>query len=236
MNILSWDLETAALNADYGIILCAGSKVVGKGKPEVISLLQYTGKTILDKERKLLIDFSETLMEADCWLTWFGTWFDVPFVQSRLLYHGLPTLPPQFPHIDGWKTAKKRLRLRNNRLRTVQEFLGLEQEKDAVLGPIWIKALAGDHQAFNYIVEHCRKDVVVLEQAYERLRPLLVDHPAKSLLDPHAQCPVCGSAKLQKRGFHLTRTRKYQRFCCQQCGSWSKANHAVAKVEYAPQA
>jgi uncharacterized protein YprB with RNaseH-like and TPR domain len=228
MQILSWDLETSSLNADYGMILCAGFKTVGKGAAKVISIDDYEGNDIFVREKKLLKDLSAELLRSDVWLTWFGTYFDVPFVNSRLLYHRLPTLPANYPHIDGWKTARNRLKLRNNRLKTVQEFLGTATEKDAVLGPTWMKALAGDSKALKYIINHCRKDVKALEEAYMLLRPLILDHPNKGLSDGRGGCGVCGETKLQKRGFHITRTRKYQRFQCQGCGSWSRGVKPVA--------
>ena len=223
--ILSWDLETSSLNADYGVILCAGFKTVGTGKAKVLSVADYTGKDILEREKKLLKDISIELLDSDIWLTWYGTYFDIPFVNSRLLYHRLPVLPATYPHIDGWKVSRNRLKLRNNRLKTVQEFLGTETEKDSVLGPIWIKAMNGDHKALQYVINHCFKDIKALEEVYVLLRPLIIDHPWNG----NGACGTCGESKLQKRGIHLTRTRKYQRFQCMSCGSWSKGNQPIAK-------
>jgi len=221
MKIVAWDLECSGLNADYGIILCAGFKTVGEGKAKVISITDFP---LYEKDptndRELVKAIYNELLKADVWLTWFGTYFDIPFINSRLLFHGLPTLPGNYPHIDGWKTAKHRLKLRNNRLVTVQDFLGLDTEKDAVKGPVWIKAMSGHKPSLRYIIEHCRKDVKVLEEAYNRLRPLIIDHPHRDT--DGTECPVCGEGRLQKRGFHITRTRKYQRYQCQSCGVWSK--------------
>lgn len=222
MKILSWDLECSGLNADFGLILCAGMKEVGKGKPLVLNVLDYPGTDIIAKERNLLKDLSERLLAADVWLTHFGTWFDLPFVNSRLLYHHLPILPPNFSHIDTWKISRNRLKLRNNRLITIQEHLKLAEEKNAIKPEQWIRALGGHRPSMSYIVEHCRRDVLVLEETYLRLRPLVLDHPSRGLVDGRGGCGVCGERSLQKRGFHITRTRKYQRFQCTKCGAWSK--------------
>lgn len=228
MEILAWDLECSGLNADYGMILCIGFKPVKGGKAEVWDVASY-GNNYLTSEKRLLKDASDRLLKSDIWLTWFGTYYDIPFINSRLLYHRLPVLPAGHPHIDGWRTAKNRLKLRNNRLATVQDFLGLEHEKDAVKGPEWIKAMQGDRKALKYIIEHCRKDVLVLEEAYNLLRPLIVDHPFKDA-GKNGACPVCEEQALQKRGYHLTKTRKYQRYQCQNCGSWTKATQPVSRL------
>lgn len=220
MNILAWDLECSGLNADFGVILCCGFKTVGEGRVKVLSIGDYQGD-ILKKEKQLLRDLSEVLLSADCWLTQFGTYYDVPFVNSRLLYHHLPTLPANHPHVDTWKVAKNRLKLRNNRLITMSEFLGTKDEKNAILPEQWLRALSGHGPSLNYIVEHCRRDILVLEEVYLRLRSLILDHPFSGH-DRHGACGVCGKGRLTKRGFHRTRTRLIQRYQCQSCGSWSR--------------
>jgi len=220
VEILSWDLETSSLNADYGIILCAGFKIVGKGKPEVISIADYPRyeKDCTD-DKQLCKDISERLLKADCWLTHYGTFFDIPFLNTRLLYHGLPPVPPTHAHIDTWRTSRNRLKLRNNRLVTIQEFFETDTAKDSVKGPIWIKAISGDKKALQYVINHCRKDVLALEEVYNKLRPLIIQHPRRE----HGDCKVCGSSKLQSRGFHWTEGNKYRRFQCMDCGRWSRS-------------
>lgn len=232
MEILAWDIEASNLAADFGIILCVGFKPVGHGKPAVLDILDYRDKSgdLIRAEKQLLKAVSERLLDCDVWLTHYGTWFDIPFVNSRLLYHGLPTLPANHSHIDTWKISRNRLKLRNNRLATIQEFLQLPDEKNSIRPEQWLRALGGHKPSMDYIVDHCRRDVLVLEQAYERLKPLVLDHPNRGLVDGRGGCGICGAQALQKRGFHLTRTRKYQRFQCGKCGGWSKSTQPVAKV------
>lgn len=235
MIILSTDIEASNLTADFGIVLCCGFKEVGKGKAEVPCILDYRGGDLLDKEKRLLAAMSERMLTADVWLTHYGRGYDVPFINSRLLYHRLPTLPPNFPHIDTWKVSRYQLKLRNNRLNTISEFLKTQDEKNKIKPEQWLFALGGDPKSMKYIVEHCRRDVVVLEEVYTRLRPLIADHPGFRLtlgggVLPRGTCNTCGSTRQQARGFHLTRTRKYQRFQCLNCGSWSKSDKPVAKL------
>ena len=222
LRILGWDIEASSLVADFGIIFCVGFKEVGRGKAEVFSLLDYDEEDVIKAERLLLKDVSKRLLDSDVWLTHFGTYFDIPFVNTRLLYHRLPVIPANYAHIDTWKISRNRLKLQNNRLVSIQNFLGTAEEKNAIKPLMWVRALGGHKPSMRYIVEHCRKDVVVLEEAYNRLRPLVLDHPNKGLIDGRGGCSICGESKLQKRGFHVTRTRKYQRFQCMGCGGWSK--------------
>jgi uncharacterized protein YprB with RNaseH-like and TPR domain len=236
MKILAWDIEASNLNADFGVVICVGFKDVGEGKPVVLRIDDYPGRDIIAQERNLLVDVADRLLGGDVWLTHFGTYYDIPFVNTRLLYHRLPTLPSGYPSIDTWKVARNRLKLRNNRLITISEFLGTEDEKNAIRPEQWLKALSGHRPSLDYIVEHCRRDVLVLEEAYERLRPLVVDHPNRGLLDGRGGCSVCGGVRLQKRGVHVTRTRKYQRYQCRDCGTWSKGTKPLEVATHAPAA
>lgn len=226
MEILAWDIEASGLNADFGIVLCVGFKTVGKGRPEVFNVLDYRNKDkdLIRAERKLLIDVSEKLLTGDVWLTHYGSRgrYDLNFVNTRLLYHRLPMLPTKFPQIDTWRVARNDLKLRSNRLVVISEFLGTKDEKNAIKPEQWIRALGGHEPSMDYIVEHCRRDVLVLEEVYNLIRPLVTDHPNKGLLDGRGGCSTCGSKKLQRRGFHVTRTRKYRRLQCQDCGTWSR--------------
>ena len=228
MRILAFDIEASNLSADFGIILCVGFKEVGGAPPEVYNILDYTKDGDLIKaEKRLLRDVSIRLLDSDVWLTHYGTWYDIPFINSRLLYHKLPILPPNYAHLDTWKISRNRLKLRNNRLITISEFLGTADEKNAIKPEQWLRSLGGHRPSMTYIVDHCRRDVLVLEEVYQRLKPLVLDHPNRGLIDGRGGCGVCGDQKLQKRGYHITRTRKYQRFQCTACGSWSKGTKPI---------
>lgn len=232
MKILAWDLECSGLNADFGIILCCGLKEVGKGKPEVLNLLDYTNEDqdLIRAEKKLLVDISKRLLDCDVWLTHYGIYFDLPFINTRLLYHKLPVLPANFNHLDTWRISRNRLKLRSNRLVTISEFLGTEEKKNSIKPEQWLRALGGHRPSMAYIMNHCRKDVVVLEETYKRLRPLVLDHPNRGLIDGRGGCTICGAHKLQARGFHLTRCKKFQRYQCMSCGGWSKSIKPVQVI------
>ncbi len=231
LRVTAWDIEASNLAADFGIVLCVGFKDVGtRARPLVISLYDYfteNDKDLIRAERRMLKDVYARLMDSDTWLTHYGVRYDAPFVNSRLMYHGMKTLPPSFPHIDTWRVSKYQLKLRNNRLATIQQHLQLEDEKNAIRPEQWIRCLSGHAPSMNYIIDHCRRDVLVLEQAYLRLRPLVKGHPNGNLLrQSDTGCPVCGSETLQSRGFQIAMSRKYRRYQCQSCGSWSKKAHA----------
>lgn len=220
--IILWDLETSNLNANFGYILCAGWKVYGEKKVNIFKISDYN---LYDKDptndKEVVRDMAEVLVSADIHVAHYGKWFDRTYLQSRLLHHGLDPIP-NIPLVDTWKIAKDNLKLNSNRLQTITEFLQLE-DKTPIRGPHWVKAMSGNKTSLNYVVKHCRQDIVVLEQVYEKLRPLMTNHPNVNIVSGSTDsCPICGTkGKLQKRGFTIARVNKKQRYQCTECGGWS---------------
>ena len=221
--IVVWDLETSNLNANFGYVLCAGWKYLGEKKTNVIRISDFPlHKTDCTNDYEVVKRMGEVLSDADGCLTWFGQFFDEPYLNSRLLLHGLPILPPftAGTHIDGWRIARKKLKLNSNRLASVSSFLGVE-EKTPLNGPIWVRAMSGHLPSLRYVYKHCAQDVVVLEQCYDRIKPLCNWHFNVNIHTGADGCPRCASPKIQKRGFRYSYTTRTQRFQCQDCGAWS---------------
>lgn len=229
--ILFWDIESTDLQADFGNMLACGFKYLGQ-PAEVISLLDVNKhckscrRVDAVDDKRLLKQVWERLAAADVWVTWFGKGFDIKFVNTRLVDGGMPALPP-IPHIDLYFTAKHHLKLSSNRLASVQDFLQLPTAKTPLTKRCWRRAQAGDVPSIRYIIDHCEKDVMVLEEAYERLKPYVRQHPN---VDPAAGCRVC-SGFVQRRGLTLVASgRKLQRVQCTKCGHWENRPQEKQRV------
>ena len=123
--IILWDIESYNLNANFGYVLCVGWKVLGEKKVNVIKISDYE---LFDRDptndREVVREARDVLTDADAWVTWYGGGFDEPFINSRLLNHGLSPMPPMgSAHIDGWKIARYKMTLNSNRLASVTAFL-----------------------------------------------------------------------------------------------------------------
>lgn len=228
--VILWDIESTNLNANFGYILAIAGKAIDDKKVTAFDVSKYSSyRGDPTNDKRLVRDAADYLASAGAWVTWYGSRFDVPFVNSRLIHHGYAPLPP-IPHIDGWRIAREKMALHSNRLASVSSFLGLE-EKTPLDGPTWIKASAGNKKALDYVVKHNIQDVIVLQQAFEKIRPLITSGPNLSLLktgtkarDEDGQgCPICGSiGQLQRRGTSVTAVGMRQRYQCQKCGGWSR--------------
>lgn len=217
--ILSWDIETTHLKADFGTMLCVGYKWLHEKTVHVPSITDYPDwqKNMTDESR-LLKDFKKVYESADMLVTYFGKGFDVKFLQAKFLEHGLG-VAPNIPHVDLFYTVKANFALSRKSLQNVGYYLDLNTEKTPVEGKIWRRAATGHKPSIDYIVRHCKADVQMLEELYLRLRPLVRQHPRVAA---RGECSACGSRLLQARGRALTSTKgERHRYQCQECGHWS---------------
>lgn len=221
--IVFFDIEATNLRADFGYMLCASFKQLGKD-PETVAITDFPlHKRDPTNDKRVVREVVKRLVAADIIVTWYGKGFDVPYVNARAIVHNQPIVPGNINHIDLWWTARKKLKLSSNRLANVQRFLGLENKKTALDGPTWVRAQAGHRPSINYVIEHCEADVTVLEDAYMRLRSLITQHPPVSLITGVLDaCPNCGSQNLQSNGWRYTAASVYRRVFCKGCGAWSR--------------
>ncbi len=230
--ILLWDTENSSLDADFGTMLCFGYKYLGEARTHVISIRDFPKLFRQDptNDREIVKAAYDILSQADMWVTWYGARYDVPFVATRLLEHRNElkhVILPPIPHVDGWWIARNKMKLHSNRLASISAFLGL-QEKTAIKPPVWRRALSGHFKSLDYVIRHCRQDVIVLEEAYEVIKALHPTHPNVALMESRLGCPTCGKGVLQRRGVMVTLKKRWIRYQCQHCGAWTKEPEKVA--------
>lgn len=231
MKILIWDTETFGLNfnADAGWIMVISYKWYGEKKVHTITRKNPSvwSRELFD-DKEICKAFAKVFEEADMHVTWNGTRFDLPFLQTRMLKHRLGFLPP-VPHEDGLRTARKALKMRRS-LDNIQKFFELGTEKvEMNLSKVWVPAAMGDPKALKTVIKRCESDVLLLEEAYTLLRPLSRVHPNVALLDSPSDlsgrsCRLCKKDTLHKRG-KIVALRHYRlKYQCTSCGAWSSSN------------
>ena len=103
-------------------------------------------------------------------LGWNHVGYDLPFLNTRLIAHGLKPLDVGgMCMVDMLWASRYRLRLHSNRLAAVIEYLETKTQKTPLMGDRWIRAMAGDRHSLDYIVEHNVKDVESLEEVADKL-------------------------------------------------------------------
>jgi hypothetical protein len=165
------------------------------------------------------------LDEADAIVHYNGSRFDIPILHKEFLLSGMPPPAPS-KQIDLLQVARRQFRFVSNKLDYVSQALGLGSKTEHEGHALWVKCMNDDRKAWKIMEEYNKNDVVLLEKVYDKFKAWIKNHPNHNAYSANACCPNCGSSKLQKRGTAITTTRHYQRFQCQQCGTWSRAAKA----------
>lgn len=174
------DLEASGLVGTYGRLhlgACAHSD--GSVWSARIDEAKYRNKKRPSDDGALAIALRDHFETHDILVSWNGKrsystqgrgGFDVPMLNARLMNIGERMLDRWIEHIDLLKEARKHLQLHSYRLASVQEFLQLQEEKNAILPSVWHAAMDYDKAALDYVDLHCKKDVLVLREVFEAFR------------------------------------------------------------------
>ena len=175
MRIAAVDLETTDLKAFMGILLCGSFQSIdltGKQKPVTLSLdLDKNDIFNPDPDKALAVALRDKIESYNMIVTWNGKLFDIPFLNSRLMFHGERPVHVQF-HLDlMYYMAGSSNRVGSRKLVSAQQFLRIPEQKTVLDWEVWKRAMRGDAVAMKEVVRHCEIDVRVLAQAYWRLLP-----------------------------------------------------------------
>lgn len=152
--------------------------------------------------------------------------FDIKRLNTQFIKHGMQP-PSPYHTVDTYKIAKRAFNFTSNRLGDLGEFLGLGGKMDNDGQELWNDVvLRHDRKAFDRMVAYNERDVELLEDVYNALKPWDKRHPSiVGLAEPgKPQCNVCGSTKIVKNGSYATNTgRIYQKYKCADCGHNQRA-------------
>ena len=245
--LLYWDIETslqlAAVfqlkNNDWinpenlvteRYIICASWQWEGEDKIHAVSVLDDPKRYAKDPHDDCYVvsKLHEVLSESPVLVHHNGDRFDLPYVQTRILVHGLSPLPP-ITTIDTYKVCKSRLMFNSNKLDYVGRILKVGRKKHTSQG-LWLRVLNGDKKAVAEMVAYNKQDVALLRRVFMKLRPYTQNHVNRELFGG-VGCPRCGGKKLQSRGTYYAMTRTYKRWQCQntKCLGWFRTLKADEK-------
>jgi len=121
------------------------------------------------QDDKFLIEqFIEVLNEADLIVAHNGDNFDLKWIKTRAIKHGLKMLI-NYPQFDTLKVAKKKFNFNSNRLDYITKYLGFEGKIKTEIG-LWKDIfLRNCPKAMNKMLTYCDEDVRQLEKVYKVL-------------------------------------------------------------------
>jgi uncharacterized protein YprB with RNaseH-like and TPR domain len=178
-----FDLEASGLNGSFGRLFSAACAHVAEDDIWVarIDSAPYHNKRQPSDDSRLAVAIRDHLLSHDILVSWNGkrgmnakgrSGFDVPMLNARLIQPGnkQKIIGRYVKHIDLLKEIRKYIELHSFRLAAVEEFLELSESKNAILPRLWNKALDGDEEALDYVVQHNVLDVKVLRLVFDEMR------------------------------------------------------------------
>lgn len=171
-------------------------------------------------DRAMLEEFCNIMSRADEIVFHNGDRFDLPWIRSRAMMHGLP--PWSEPKsVDTLQWSRRKFYFNSNRLDYLGEILtggGKIKTEYGMWKDILLKQCP---KALQKMVRYCKRDVVKLQEVYERLAAYVPAKTHASVLNggdkwtsPYVDCPEKAKAvKVSKTNVTARGTVQYQMQC-----------------------
>lgn len=200
-----------------GYTLCWSAKWYGDKEIQFDSVYK-SGAKRMTKRIHALLD------KADAVVGYNSKAYDVPCLQKDFLLARLNP-PAPYKQIDLYQTAKQ-FNFISRKLNFITKQLDLGEKVKHRGMELWTGCMEGDPKSWAEMEKYNKQDVVLLEKAYDILKPWVKNHPNVALYNeyPMPVCPVCESERVAKRGTSRLTAGIYQRYQCGDCGHWSRGS------------
>lgn len=162
-----FDIEAVGLRGDYNSVICASFKPYGK-KPFTHSVIKP------GDDKSLVRAIKEELENANAWVTYYGKGFDIPFINTRLLRHGIHPIEKR-PHLDMYFTLKANTLTSRRSQGHLLSWLRTPETKMTVSADDWNEVIVDPKKILPTMVKRCESDVSGLEALYKRTRHIVAE-------------------------------------------------------------
>lgn len=182
-------------------------------------------------DKKLFEKFLPIVEKADEIVAHNGDRYDVPWINTRALKHGLGPVPI-WKTVDTLAIARKRFRFNSNRLDYIGKFLFGEGKIETGFG-LWKDIVMNNcPKSMKKMVKYCEKDVLLLQSVWEEIEKYhnVKSHAGVLAGKPRWTCPHCGSVNVSKSKTRTTAGGGIQhQMKCKDCGSYYTISNTVFK-------
>lgn len=231
--VLSWRVGYR-ISIDYDnivkerAIICAAWKWAGDKKVHAEAWNEQ------QDDKAILEAFLEDAHAADEIVAHNGDKFDLPWIKTRCLHHGLQTFP-KYNTIDTLQWARRNFYFNSNRLNYLGKFLGIGGKIETHFGLWKAVVLDNDRDQLAKMVRYNKRDVGLLEQVYDRLSAHVSPKTHIGVLNGGDKwmCAYCGSEDVR-----VNKTRRVtmagtvqKQMHCGHCGRYYTVS-SKAYVQY----
>lgn len=149
-------------------------------------------------DKVMLELFIDVIKEADEVIGHNGDRFDIPWLRTRAIIHGLE-FPTYIKSLDTLKKARKGgFNFNSNRLDYLAKILLGEGKMDTGGFSLWTSIIEDKNpESMAKMVKYCKKDVVLLERVFHKLSNYIKPntHVGMALTGIKECCTSCGSTE-----------------------------------------
>ena len=163
----------------------------------------------------------EFLHKADVVIGHNFSGFDVKYINTAFLKYGLP--PLKYLIVDTFLISKHHFRFSSNKMKFINDQLGIRNKIDNDGFPLWKACSDGDEEALKTMLEYNEGDIGATEELFYRLRPYVHNFNVALYNEMETeQCPVCGSGKIHEEGIYYTPAGAWKSVRCENCKCLSR--------------
>lgn len=212
-------------------IICICYKYEGDDK--VYSLTWDKGD-----DKAMLKKFANIINEADEVIGHNSDRFDIKWVRTRCVYHGIP-MTHDIKGIDTLKAARGKFKFNSNKLDYIGRYLGVGEKMETGGFDLWKDiVMKNDKESLNKMVAYCMQDVLLLEKVFKKLNPYIPPktNVAAAFNRSPINCPECLSERTIINKHKVSAAgHKSVGMQCRDCGKYfsmpeSKYDKAMTKI------
>lgn len=182
-------------------------------------------------DSKMLEEFAEIVKQADEVVAHNGDRFDIKWLRTRCLYHGIK-FPAFIKTLDTLPKVKYFFNFPTNHLNDIGRYLGVGQKLDTDYD-LWVDVCLNHNQEkLQYMIDYCNMDVVLLQDVYEKIKSYVDSNTHQGMHKGKAKwtCPQCGSENVEyiKPAISGTGNITGRVMECKECGHTYK----ISNTEY----
>ena len=163
----------------------------------------------------------EFLHKADVVIGHNYAGFDVKYINTEFLKHNLP--PLKYIVIDTFLIAKQNFRFASNKMKYINDQLGIRNKIDNDGFPLWKACSDGNKESLKTMLEYNEGDIGATEELFYRVRPYVKNFNVALYNEAETnQCPVCGSERVKHEGYYYTPAGMYESIRCENCQCLSR--------------
>ena len=223
MKVYAWSLFGDYINPDMvekdSCMLSWAGKYLGSDK--IYSDIMKPEETEERETHRISQSAWQFLRDADYVIGHNFANFDSKFLNTEFLKNDMYPLRPVI--IDTFLIAKQNFRFGSNKMKFINNELGIRNKMDTDGWPLWKACDKGDPKALKEMLTYNEGDIGATESLFYKVRPY-VRNLNLALYTQSAQevCPVCGHTEYVSAGTKPTSAGLWEKVHCTRCGALTR--------------